>query len=307
MLPPRGEAAALGDAHGDGVVFLFEQVSADDLVHIPQGGVALGRNDQPLGAAIQPVADAGLEAVFTVGVVLAFLREVLSERIHEVGVAGAVAVAEQVGGFIEDGNVLILIDDGHLGLAGLLFRCFRRGLCPFRRKKLVVDVQLNEVPGLEAIFGGTLFAVDLDALIAEAFIEQTGGKIAGHALYKAGQAHSLVIGSGGKLFHKTESFDSKIRVYPYAKASPARGAGAKRLRGRTEDRVLFFYNKLPDLRSQRENLGGTLVFWEKSGTIKRKNARKEPTHGRRKEDPRRAPPADAEEGRAAGLRQSGTP
>ena len=209
VLPPRGEPAALGDAHGDGVVFLFEQVGADDLVHIPQGGVALGSDDKALGAAVQPVANAGLEPVLAVGVVLAFLREVLGERIHEVGVAGAIAVAEQVGGFIEDGNVLILVDDGHLGLAGLLLRRFRRGRCPFRWKKLVVDVQLNEVPGLEAVFGGTLFAVDLDALIAEAFIEQTGGKIAGHALYKAGQAHSLVVSSGGKLFHKTSPLIQK--------------------------------------------------------------------------------------------------
>ena len=46
VLPPGREPPALGDAHGDGVVFLFEQVGADDLVHVPQGGVALGSDDK---------------------------------------------------------------------------------------------------------------------------------------------------------------------------------------------------------------------------------------------------------------------
>ena len=43
------------------------------------------------------------------------------ERVHKVGIASAVAVAEQVGGLVQHGNVLVLIDDGHLGLVLLCF------------------------------------------------------------------------------------------------------------------------------------------------------------------------------------------
>ena len=201
VLPPGREAAALGDAHGDGVVFLFEQIGADDLVHVPQSGVALGRDDQTLGAAVQPVADAGLEAVLAVGVVLALLREVLGEGVHQIRVAGAVAVAEQVGGLVEHGDVRVLVDDRHLGLIGLLFGGFRCRLRSLRREELVVDVKFDEVAGLDAVFGGTFFAVDLDALVAEALVQQTCGKIAGHALYKAGEPHTVVVGGRSVLFH----------------------------------------------------------------------------------------------------------
>ena len=171
VLPPRGESSALGDAHGNGVILFFEQVGADDLVHVPEGGVALGRNDEALGAPVEAVADAGLEAVLALRVVFAFLGQILGKCVHEIRVAGAVAVAEQVGGLVEDGDVLILVDDRHLGLV-LLFlggRLMGR-LCTLRRKELVVDVQLDEVAGLDAVFGRTLFAVDLDALVAEALV-----------------------------------------------------------------------------------------------------------------------------------------
>ena len=85
-----------------------------------RSGVALGRDDEALSAAVKAVADAGLEAVLALGVVLALLGQILGEGVHKVCVAGAVAVAEQVV-LIEDGNVLILVDDRHLGLVLLLF------------------------------------------------------------------------------------------------------------------------------------------------------------------------------------------
>ena len=80
-------------------------------------------------------------------------------------------MAEQVGGLVEDGDVLILVDDRHLGLV-LLFlggRLMGR-FCTLRREELVVDVELDEVAGFDAVFGRTLFAVDLDALVAEALV-----------------------------------------------------------------------------------------------------------------------------------------
>ena len=80
-------------------------------------------------------------------------------------------MAEQVGGLIEDGNVLILVDDRHLGLVLLLFEGGLAGrLCALRREEFVVDVELNEVAGFEAVFGHALFAVDFDALVAEALV-----------------------------------------------------------------------------------------------------------------------------------------
>ena len=171
VLPPRGEPSALGDAHRDGVILFFEQVSADDLVHVPEGGVALGRDDEALSAAVEAVADAGLEAVLALRVVLALLGQILGEGVHKVCVAGAVAVAEQVGGLVEDGNVLILVDDRHLGLVLLLFEGgLPGGLCTLRREEFVVDVEFDEVAGLDAVFGYTLFAVDFDAFVAEALV-----------------------------------------------------------------------------------------------------------------------------------------
>ena len=208
VLPPGREPPALGDAHGDGVVFLFEQVGADDLVHVPQGGVALGSDDKALGAAVQPVADAGLETVLTARIVLSLLGQILGECVHKVGIAGAVAVAEQVSGLVQHGNVLVLVDDGHPGLVLLLFGGRLAGcrLCALGREEFIVDVQLNEVARLEPILGCALFAVDLDPLVAEALVQQAGGEIARHALDKAGKPHALVVCGGSKLFHKIVPF-----------------------------------------------------------------------------------------------------
>ena len=113
-------------------------------------------------------------------------------------------MAEQVGGLIQHGNVLVLVDDRHPGLV-LLF--FGRGLfhgrpCALGREELIVDVKLDEIAGFDAVFGCAFFAVDLDALVAEALVEQAGGEIAGHALHKAGEPHAVVVGGRGVLFHK---------------------------------------------------------------------------------------------------------
>ena len=208
VLPPCGETPALGDAHRDGIVLLLEQVGADDLVHVPQGGVALGSDDKALGATVQPVADAGLETVLTARIVLSLLGQILGECVHKVGIAGAVAVAEQVSGLVQHGNVLVLVDDGHFGLVLLLFGGGLAGcrLCALGREEFIVDVQLNEIARLEPILGCALFAVDLDPLVAEALVQQAGGEIARHALDKAGKPHALVVCGGSKLFHKIVPF-----------------------------------------------------------------------------------------------------
>ena len=203
VLPPCGEPPGLGNTHCDSVVLLLQQVGADDLVHVPQGGVVLGGDHQPLGAAVQPVADAGLEAVLTVGVVFTLLGQVLGKRVHQIGVAGAVAVAQQMGGLVQHRKVLVLVDDGHLGLIGLLFGgSLLHRLCTLGREKLVVDVQLDQIPRLQTVLRRGLFAVHLHPLVAETLVQQAGGKIAGHALHKARKTHAVIVGGGSKLFHK---------------------------------------------------------------------------------------------------------
>ena len=136
------------------------------------------------------------------GVVLAFFGQILGKSVHKVCIAGAVTMAQKVGGFVQHSNVFVLINDIDLGLI-LLF--FRRGLlhgfCAFRREKLIVDVQLDQVPGLQTVLRRGLFAVHLHPLVAETLVQKAGGKIAGHALHKARQAHAVVVGGGGILFH----------------------------------------------------------------------------------------------------------
>ena len=203
VLPPCGEPSRLRDAHRDGVVFLLEQIGADDLVHVPQGGIALGCDHKALGAAVQPVADTGLEAVLAVGVVFAFFGQILGESVHQVCVAGAVTMAQQVHRLIQYSNVFVLVDDSHFGLIGLLFGgSLLHRLCTLRREKLVVDVQFDQIPRLDAVLRRGLFSVHLHTLVAEAFVQQAGGKIAGHALHKAGKTNAVVVGGCGILFHK---------------------------------------------------------------------------------------------------------
>ena len=120
-------------------------------------------------------------------VILALFGQILGEGIHKVCIAGAVAVAQKVGGFVQHSDVFILINDGDLGLILLFLRGgFRHGgLCALGREELVVDVQLNKVACLQAVLRRSFFAVYLHPLIAEAFVQQAGGEVAGHALHKA--------------------------------------------------------------------------------------------------------------------------
>ena len=146
------------------------------------------------------------------------------KSIHKVCIAGAVAMAQKVGGFVQHSNVFVLINDIDLGLI-LLF--FRRGLlhgfCAFRREKLVVDVQLDQVACLNAVLRHGLFSVYLHALIAEALVQKAGGKIAGHALHKAGKTNAVVVGGCGILFHKCSSIFKRYLYSNTALAASQRG------------------------------------------------------------------------------------
>ena len=221
---PCGEPPGLRNAHRDGVVLLLQQVGADDLVHVPQGGVILGSDHQPFGAAVQPVADAGLEAVLTVGIVFALLGQVLGKGIHQIGVTGTVAVAQQMGGLVQHRKIFVLVDDRYLGLIGLLFGgSLLHRLCALGREELVVDVQLDQVSRLQTVLRCGLFAVHLHPLVAETFVQQAGGKIAGHALHKAGKTNAVVVGGCGILFHKCSSIFKRYLYSNTALAASQRG------------------------------------------------------------------------------------
>ena len=112
-------------------------------------------------------------------------------------------MAQQVGGLVQNSNVFVLVDDSHLGLIGLLFGgSLLHRLCTLRREKLVVDVQFDQIPCLDAVLRRGLFSVHLHTLVAEALVQQAGGKIAGHALHKAGKTNAVVVGGCSILFHK---------------------------------------------------------------------------------------------------------
>ena len=193
-VPPRGRCA-----DRDRQVFLFHKVFLDDTVQIPQGRVGLGRQDQPFRPAVQAVADRGGKAVFSMGIVFAFLLQIEREGVHQIGVAGAVAVAQQVRRFVQRRDVAVLIDHGHGRLAA---RRFGLGRCGVRREKLVVDIQFDQIAGGKAGVRLGALPVHFDALVAEGFVHQTARHLAGHALDKPAQAHAVFVGARGKTFHK---------------------------------------------------------------------------------------------------------
>ena len=136
------------------------------------------------------------------GVVLALLREVLGEGVHQIRVAGAVAVAEQVGGLVEHGDVLVLVDDRHLGLIGLLFGgSLLHRLCALGREKLVVDVQLELVAHVQPHIPLRALSVDFHPLQADILLGQGGGQQGQGLGQPAVQPLPGVVFLDGKLFH----------------------------------------------------------------------------------------------------------
>ena len=133
------------------------------------------------------------------GVVFAFFFQISPEGVHQVGVAGAVAVAEKMGGLIEDGDVLILPNHLDLGLP-----LFGGSLLGLGREELIVDIQFQQVPLMDTVVRVLLFSVYLDPLVPEGFIQQAFGHIMGDPFHKPGKAYSLFVGTGHKIFHSPD-------------------------------------------------------------------------------------------------------
>ena len=200
MAQPGGVAALGRLAESDGKVLLAHQIGADDLVHVPQRGIILRGHHQTLGAPVQPVAQRGGKGMLLPGNIFAFLGKISGEGIHQIGVAGAVRVAEQVSGLVQHRQILVLVD--HLN------RRLTAGRCLGRRssgKELVVDIKLQHIPGMNAVIRVGFFAVYLDAFVPKALVQQAVGQINSNVLHKTGKAHAFLIGARGKAFHSKGS------------------------------------------------------------------------------------------------------
>ena len=117
--------------------------------------------------------------------------------------AGAVAVAQQVGGLVQHRNVFVLID--HLDRRLAARRLFGRDHRLFG-EELIVDIQLDHITAAQPGVRFTALAVHLNALVAETFIQQAARHVPGYAFHKAGKPHALVVCGGSKLFHKIVPF-----------------------------------------------------------------------------------------------------
>ena len=123
------------------------------------------------------------------------MGKISNEGVHKACVAGAVTMAEQMGGFVENGKGLVLIH--HLQR--------RRApggdrLCGRGGKKLVVDVKLHDITLVQTVIRGLALAVHLDPLVAKTLVKQAGGQAGSDALHKAGKPHAVFVCAGGKLF-----------------------------------------------------------------------------------------------------------
>ena len=144
------------------------------------------------------------------GIILAFGLQIGRKGIHQIGVAGAVTVAEQVRWLVEHRKIFILIHHGHRRLPARRLGGPGGGLA--HGEELVVDVQLDQIACAQAGIRLGALAVDLDALVAERLVHHAAGHILGHALHKAAQAHAVFIGSCGKTFHRVLFKNSSVKT-----------------------------------------------------------------------------------------------
>ena len=210
VLQPCDEPPLRRCTHRDGQILLFHHVVADDGVQVAQRGVALGGQHQTFGAAVQPVAQRRGKSLFCVGIILALGLQISRKGIHQIGVAGAVTVAEQVRGLVEHRKIFILIHHGHRRLPARQLGGLGGGFA--HGEELVVDVQFDQIACAQAGIRLGALAVDLDALVAERLVHHAAGHILGHALHKAAQAHAVFIGSCGKTFHRVLFKNSSVKT-----------------------------------------------------------------------------------------------
>jgi len=108
------------------------------------------------------------------------------------------AFAQQMGGLVERGDVFVLV---HHAQRWAFF--IGKGPGRGRRcgKKFIVDVKLHQVARAKARVRRAFFAVDLDAFVAERFVEQRFRHAGGDVFDKPREPCSVLVFSGCETFH----------------------------------------------------------------------------------------------------------
>ena len=202
-------------AEGQTKVGFGNAVLPDQPVDTAQRGSIFGSNDQPLCAAVQPVAYRRGKGVLCGRVIVALFGQVARNALDKAGVAGIVRMAEYPCRLVHDKQVFILKYDLKRNLSQNR-RLFLRNIF----KKFIHNVQVDFVTGLQTIIRLGFFPVDLDAAVAEAFVQQRAGQAVRDAFHKAGKPHLNIVGADGKAFHNKPLPTQKI--HPAAIANKAR-------------------------------------------------------------------------------------
>ena len=166
-----------GRAYRDRQVLFFHQVIPDDGIQVPQRLIGLSGQHQSLGTSVQPIAQGRGKAVFGVGVVLALRLQLGRKGIHQIGVSGSVAMAQEVRRLVQHRKTLLLINDFDRRLTARRFWCAAgRNF----RKKFVIDIQFYHITLLQTGVWLGFFPVDLDALVAKRLVHHAPGKFFCH-------------------------------------------------------------------------------------------------------------------------------
>ena len=108
-----------------------------------------------------------------------------------------VGVDYHAGALVQEEDVFILVQDGQLGLEEGEKQVVLTGGV----EELVVDVELEHVPGLEALVPLAPLAIAFDALDADILLQQSRGKQGQGLGHKPVQPLSRVVFSDGQLSH----------------------------------------------------------------------------------------------------------
>ena len=118
------------------------------------------------------------------------------------------AVAEDAGLLVRQEDVLVLVDDAEPGRAHLEVRILLPGLL----KKLVVDIELQQVPQLQAGVPLGALAVHLDALETDVLLQQALRQQGHRFSHEAVQPLAGVVGVYPQFFHKNKPRNSHFFV-----------------------------------------------------------------------------------------------
>ena len=172
-----------------------------------QGLGVLGGDDYAPGVPVYAVAQGRGKGILLPGIPLAALGHI-GLNIGDEGVIIPLsgAVAQHPGLFIQQKDVLVLVDDVQPGSAH-----FQVGvLLPGLFKKLVVYIKLQKVPGLQPGVPPGALAVELDALEADVLLQKSLRQQRHGLAHKAVQPLPGVVGADCQFLHYIPSCLSKF-------------------------------------------------------------------------------------------------